>query len=150
MDGHHCCYLEPFRIMKAFLIVSPPGSSIQSWLVGWRGVGTGVAQHIRFTTGLGILMLRGHPWHRCSGRGGKKSQLQKQGQRQRQRQRGSSSTSPMEPLEAGRQNSEPQKEQHERQPGWKIRLSKPEQYKFPCEQQFKTWYSLLRSISQRI
>lgn len=78
--------------------------------MGWRGVGIGAAQHIVVTTGLGHSQAAGVSLASVLKEGEKKrSQLQKQ----QQRHRVSSSTSPRGPLEAGREDNKPQREQHE-------------------------------------
>lgn len=82
-------------------------------------VGTGAAQHILVTMGLGhshaaraslVSVLKG-------GGVGKVPTTEAEAE-----QSVSSSTSPKGPLEAGREDSKPQRQQHEGQPGRKIRL----------------------------
>lgn len=103
--------------------------------MGWRGVGIGAAQHIVVTTGLGHSQAAGVSLASVLKEGEKKrSQLQKQ----QQRHRVSSSTSPRGPLEAGREDNKPQREQHEGSPRRKSDCRKPEQYELPCEQ-CKKW-----------
>lgn len=103
--------------------------------MGWRGVGIGAEQHIVVTTGLGHSQAAGVSLASVLKEGEKKrSQLQKQ----QQRHRVSSSTSPRGPLEAGREDNKPQREQHEGSPRRKSDCRKPEQYELPCEQ-CKKW-----------
>lgn len=120
MDGHRCSYLKPVRTnYESFLYSFTFREQHPELIYGVERVGIGAAQHILFTTGLGILMLQGHLWHQCSRRGGKKkSQLQKQ--KQKLRQRGSSSTSPKGLLEGGRQIVNPKKSNMKGSQGGKL------------------------------